>query len=334
MRALATYLTCLETSGKSDTGCPLATADADAIESDYTAATCNTDSKFTATCICQKDFWKTDQTANADKCSAAKAYIVCLKGKTAVACDTSSTVAALATGVENRITDLGTTDCPVSTACQCEINAAKADISSDDKACTAYKAQYACVYPLDTAPCVSGTTIAQLKIAAAESVTSTTSCNFDDTCLCQREFDDATKTTDAEKCTAHKTELSCLRTAQSAGCDGTTTKSAIATTSENARAALPTSACPALSATCECEVDAAKGDASTSEKFCTVLTTLKTCLSAISTTTEEGCATMAQAALVTDTDTKIAGAKCGNFADHVTFAMTSLVVPVLVHLFL
>ncbi|XP_048241996.1 uncharacterized protein LOC124128670 isoform X2 [Haliotis rufescens] len=397
--ALATYLTCLETSAKTDTGCPLPTADAAAIETGYGDFSCSGEAVFTATCNCQKEFWKTDQSANAAAiCSAAKAYITCLKGKTDVACDGSTTVAALATGVETRITNLGSTDCTVTTACQCEINAAKADISDDAKKCTAYKAQFACLYSLTTAPCASGTTIDALRSAAATSVTSTTSCsvttacqceidaakadistdakkctaykaqyaclyplatdpcaggttidalktavansvttttscNFD-TCVCQRTFDAATKETDEQKCTAYKAELSCLSTAQSTGCDGTTNKSAIATASESARALLPTGDCPALTSTCQCEVNAAKGDASTSATYCTVLTTLKTCLSAITTTTEAGCTSTTQADLLTDTNDKITAATCGSAADHVTFATTSLIVSVLVNMFL
>ncbi|XP_048242003.1 uncharacterized protein LOC124126174 [Haliotis rufescens] len=268
--ALANYLTCLETSAKTDTGCPLATADAAAIETDYGDSTCSGETVFTATCKCQKEFWKTDQSANAAAiCSAAKAYILCLKGETAVACDTSATPATLATGVETRMTGLGTTDCAIADTCQCQINTAKATIA-----------------------------------------------------------------TGANKCTAYKTELSCLRTAQSTGCDGTTTKSAIATTSDTARAALSASDCPALTSTCQCEVDAAKGAAATSATYCIVLTTLKTCLSAITPTTEVGCASTTQAALLTDTNTKTTSAMCGSVADRVTFAMTSLVVSVLVNMFL
>ncbi|XP_048241990.1 uncharacterized protein LOC124126175 isoform X5 [Haliotis rufescens] len=459
--ALKTYLFCLETSAKGDTGCPLPTADAATIETDYTGDTCS--ASFTDTCVCQKEFWKTDQsTGDAAVCSAAQTYIACLKGKTAMACDGTSTVITLATGVESRMNALTTPACAITTACQCEIDAAKADISDDAKKCTAYKAQFACLYSLTTAPCVSGTTIdalrsaaalsvtstasctvttacqceldaakadistdakkciaykaqfaclyslttapcvsgttidvlrsaaatsvtstasctvttacqceidaakadistdakkciaykaqyaclyplttapcvgtiADLKTAAATSVTSTTSCTFEDTCVCQRAFDAAAKGTDAEKCTAHKTELSCLSTAQSPGCDGTTTKSAIATTSETTRAALPESDCPALTSTCQCEVGAAKGAAVTSATYCTVLTTLKTCLSAITTTTEAGCASTTQAALLTDTNTKTTSAMCGSVADRVTFAMTSLVVSVLVNMFL
>ncbi|XP_071100528.1 uncharacterized protein [Haliotis cracherodii] len=133
---------------------------------------------------------------------------------------------------------------------------------------------------------------------------------------------------------AHKTELSCLRTAQSPGCDGITTKSAIATTSETTRAALPERDCPALTSTCQCEVDAAKGAAATSATYCTVLTTLKTCLSAITTTAEAGCASTTQTALLTDANTQTTNAMCGSVADRETFAMTSLVVSVLVNMFL
>ncbi|XP_048241987.1 uncharacterized protein LOC124126175 isoform X2 [Haliotis rufescens] len=525
--ALKTYLFCLETSAKGDTGCPLPTADAATIETDYTGDTCS--ASFTDTCVCQKEFWKTDQsTGDAAVCSAAQTYIACLKGKTAMACDGTSTVITLATGVESRMNALttpacaittacqceidaakadisddakkctaykaqfaclyslttapcvsgttidalrsaaalsvtstasctvttacqceldaakadistdakkciaykaqfaclyslttapcvsgttidvlrsaaatsvtstasctvttacqceidaakadistdakkciaykaqfaclyslttapcvsGTTidalrsaaalsvtstaSCTVTTACQCEIDAAKADISTDAKKCTAYKAQYACLYPLTTDPCAGGTTIAELKTAVANSVTTTTSCNFD-TCVCQRTFDAATKGNDEEKCTAYKAELSCLSTAQSTGCDGTTNKSAIATASESARALLPTGDCPALTSTCQCEVNAAKGDASTSATYCTVLTTLKTCLSAITTTTEAGCTSTTQADLLTDTNDKITAATCGSAADYVTFATTSLIVSVLVNMFL
>ncbi|XP_067654397.1 prophage side tail fiber protein homolog StfR-like [Haliotis asinina] len=269
--ALATYVTCLETSVKTDAGCPLAAADAAAIETDYSDATCSTDSKFTATCICQKDFWKTDQSTGATAvCSAAKAYILCLKGKTAAACDMSASVVDLATGVEARMTGLGTTDCAISDSCQCQINTAKATIDSN-----------------------------------------------------------------ANKCTAYNTELSCLRTAQAAGCDGSTTKRAVATATDTARAGLPSGDCAAPTATCQCEINAAKGDAASATSYCTVLSTLKTCLSAITTGTEAGCTTgSTQAALVTDTEAKTATAKCGNAADHVTFALTSLIVSVLMHVFL
>ncbi|XP_048242453.1 uncharacterized protein LOC125374833 [Haliotis rufescens] len=195
--ALVTYLTCLEGSGKGDDGCPLPPANATATETDFTSANCSTEADFTNTCICQKDFWKTNQNTNATKCSATTAYIACLKWKTKKACDGSTTVTALATGVETRIKDLGSTACPVTPTCQCEINATKADIASD-------------------------------------------------------------------------------------------------------------------------------------AKMCTVLTTLRTCLSAINTTDELGCATDTQATLLNDTNTKIA--TCA--ADHVTFAMTSLFVSVLVNMFL
>ncbi|XP_071099197.1 mucin-21-like, partial [Haliotis cracherodii] len=264
------YLHCLEGSWKGEAGCPLPKADSDAIEADYAAATCNGIAAFTDTCVCQKNFWATDvETYGAPAvCSAITAYIACLKGKTAAACDGSTTVVTLATGAETRITNLGSS-CAVTSACQCEIDAAKADISSDATMCTAYKA-----------------------------------------------------------------ELSCLRTAQSTACDGTRTKSAIATASEAARAALPAGDCPALSSTCQCEVNAAKGAAATSATYCTVLTTLKTCLSAITTTTEEGCTATTQAGILTDTNTKITAATCGAVADHATFATTSLIVSVLVNMFL
>ncbi|XP_071100152.1 uncharacterized protein [Haliotis cracherodii] len=58
---LATYLHCLEGSGKDDAGRPLVTAEADAIEFDFTDFSCK--AAFTDTCICQKEFWKTDQSA-------------------------------------------------------------------------------------------------------------------------------------------------------------------------------------------------------------------------------------------------------------------------------
>ncbi|XP_046547925.1 uncharacterized protein PB18E9.04c-like [Haliotis rubra] len=297
-----------------------------------TLVTSTTSCTVTTACQCELDAAKADISTDAKKCTAYKAQFSCLSPLTTAPCVATTTIDALKAAAATSVTS--TTSCSVTTACQCELDAAKADISTDAKKCTAYKAEYACLYPLTTAPCVSGTDIAGLKTTVATSVTSTTSCTFDDTCVCQRAYDAATKGTPAEQCAAYKTELSCLRTAQSSGCDSTTAKSAIATTAETARAALAVGDCPALSATCQCEVDAAKGDASTSAKYCTVLTTLKTCLSAITTTTQKGCNSTTQAALVTDTETKITAAKCGSFADHVTYTMTSLVVPVLVHLFM
>ncbi|XP_046547923.1 uncharacterized protein LOC124257827 isoform X1 [Haliotis rubra] len=160
----------------------------------------------------------------------------------------------------------------------------------------------------------------------------TTDCAISDSCQCQINTAKATVATNANKCTAYNNELSCLRTAQAAGCDGST-KSAVATATDTTRAALPTADCAAPSATCQCEIAAAKGVAGSSTTYCTVLSTLKTCLSAITTSTEAGCTSTTQAGLVTDTGTKTS-AKCGSAADHVTFAMTSLVVSVLIHMFL
>ncbi|XP_067654396.1 uncharacterized protein [Haliotis asinina] len=222
---------------------------------------------FTDTCICQKDFWKTDQSAETDTCSATQTYITCLKGKTALACDGSTSVAALASAVETRLKALDNPSCNVTTACQCEIDAAKANIS-----------------------------------------------------------------TDALKCTAYNTELSCLRTAKSAGCDGTSTKRSIAMAAETARNALATTDCPAASSTCLCEITAAKGDTSTDANYCNVLTSLRSCLSAITTTTEGGCTTLTQADLLNDTNTKITAATCGG--EHVTFAVMSLIVSVVASMFL
>ncbi|XP_071100151.1 uncharacterized protein [Haliotis cracherodii] len=60
---LATYLHCLEGSGKDDAGCPLVTAEADIYIYIYMLFLCCIEAAFTDTCICQKEFWKTDQSA-------------------------------------------------------------------------------------------------------------------------------------------------------------------------------------------------------------------------------------------------------------------------------
>ncbi|XP_048241919.1 uncharacterized protein LOC124140544 isoform X2 [Haliotis rufescens] len=331
--ALGSYLTCLETSAKGEAECPLPSADAGAIETDYTAATCS--SSFTDTCICQKTFWKTVQADDAATCTAAKVYLTCLKGKTATACDGTSSVATLTAGVETRMKAL--TGCTISPPCQCQINAMKADMSTDGMKCTAYKAQFSCLYGLSTGDtCDTGTTLAALKASAAASVTGVTSCTFDDTCTCQRSYDAAAKSNDAEKCTARKAELNCLGTAKtSTGCDGSTSKSAIATASETARAALTTASatdCPAPSSTCQCQITAAKEDNSDSTNYCRLLGDLKTCLSAITTTTEAGCTSTTQASLLASTVTMYTTAKCA--ADHVTFVMTSLLVSLFASMFL
>ncbi|XP_048241918.1 uncharacterized protein LOC124140544 isoform X1 [Haliotis rufescens] len=397
--ALGSYLTCLETSAKGEAECPLPSADAGAIETDYTAATCS--SSFTDTCICQKTFWKTVQADDAATCTAAKVYLTCLKGKTATACDGTSSVATLTAGVETRMKALtgctisppcqcqinamkadmstdgmkctaykaqfsclyglstgdtcdtgttlaalkasaaasvtGVTSCTINPPCQCQITAMKADMSTDVKKCTAYKAQFSCLYGLSAGDtCDAGTTLAALKTSAAASVTGVTSCTFDDTCTCQRSYDAAAKSNDAEKCTARKAELNCLGTAKtSTGCDGSTSKSAIATASETARAALTTASatdCPAPSSTCQCQITAAKEDNSDSTNYCRLLGDLKTCLSAITTTTEAGCTSTTQASLLASTVTMYTTAKCA--ADHVTFVMTSLLVSLFASMFL
>ncbi|XP_071100062.1 pneumococcal serine-rich repeat protein-like [Haliotis cracherodii] len=331
--ALSAYLTCLETSAKDDDGCPLPSADTDAIEADYTDASCS--SSFNDTCICQKTFWKTVQTDDTATCRVAKVYLTCMKGKTAMACDGTSSVATLTAGVETRMKALS--GCTISPPCQCEINVMKADMSTDLKKCTAYKTQFSCLYGLSTGDtCDPGTNLADLKTDAAASVTGVTSCTFDDTCSCQRSYDAAAKSNDAEKCTARKAELSCLGTAKaSTGCDGSTSKSAIATASENARAALTNASaadCPAPSSTCQCQITAAKEDNSDSTNYCRMLGDLKTCLSAITTPTEAGCTSTTQASLLASTTEMHTTAMCA--ADHVTFVMTSLLASLFASMFL
>ncbi|XP_048242289.1 G surface protein, allelic form 168-like [Haliotis rufescens] len=331
--ALSTYLTCLETSAKGEAGCPLTGADAGAIETDYTGAACS--ETFTETCVCQKTFWGTVQADETATCTEARKYLTCLKGKTTMTCDGTSSVATLTAGVETRMKAL--TGCTVSPACQCQINAMKADMSTDAKKCTAYKTQYACLYGLSTGgTCDTGTTLTALKTAAAASVTGATSCTFDDTCACQRSYDAAAKDNAAAQCTAYKAELNCLGAAKtSAGCDGSTTKSAIATTAETERAKLTTASaatCPAPTSTCQCEITTAKADNSDNTKYCTVLKTMETCLSAITNTTEAGCTSTTQATLLTSTRAMYKTEKCA--ADHVTFVMTSLLVSLLASMFL
>ncbi|XP_071100328.1 mucin-22-like [Haliotis cracherodii] len=397
--ALTTYLTCLETSAKDEAECPLPSADAGAIETDYTDASCS--DSFTETCVCQKIFWGTVQADETATCTEARKYLTCLKGKTDKACDGTSTVATLTAGVETRMKALtgctvspacqcqinamkadmstdakkctayitqcaclyglstgdtcdagttlaalktaaaasvtGATSCTVSPACQCQINAMKADMSTDAKKCTAYKTQYACLYGLSTGDtCDTGTTLAALKTAAAASVTGATSCTFDDTCACQRSYDAAAQDNAAAQCTAYKAELNCLGAAKtSTGCDGSTTKSAIATTAETERAKLTTASaatCPAPTSTCQCEITTAKADNSDNTKYCTVLRTMQTCLSAITNTTEAGCTSTTQATLLTSTTAMYKTEKCA--ADHVTFVMTSLLVSLLASVFL
>ncbi|XP_048242433.1 uncharacterized protein LOC124125806 [Haliotis rufescens] len=173
--ALKTYLTCLETSAKGDAGCPLPAADAGTIETDYTADTCST--SFTDTCVCQKEFWKTDQsTGDAAVCSASQTYIACLKGKTALPCDGTSTVITLATGVESRMNALTTPACAITDTCQCEIDYAKADISTDAKKCTALTALKICLSAITTTTqegC-SGTTQADLLTDTNTKITAAT----------------------------------------------------------------------------------------------------------------------------------------------------------------
>ncbi|XP_046337757.1 uncharacterized protein LOC124119315 [Haliotis rufescens] len=180
--ALAKYLTCLEGSEKNDAGCQLATADATIIKTEYDSFSCSTEAAFTDTCICQKDFWKTDQKSGAAAvCGASMAYIACLKGKTNKACDGSTDVTALATGVDTRITKLGKAHCPVTPTCQCEIHNAESDISTDAKKCTALTALKTCLSAITSTTatgCITGTqatlltdTNTKLATCAADHVT-------------------------------------------------------------------------------------------------------------------------------------------------------------------
>ncbi|XP_071100148.1 mucin-22-like [Haliotis cracherodii] len=280
---------------------------------------------------------KSNAADNAAKCAAIVTYLHCLEGsgKDEAGCPLpkvdSDAIEA----------DYGTASCSGDAAftdtCICQKNFWATDVETDagSTVCSATTAYIACLKGKTEAACDGSTTVVTLANGVETRITNLgSSCAVTSACQCEINAAKADISDDDKKCTAYKAELSCLSTAQSTGCDGTTNKSAIATASESARALLPTDDCPALTSTCQCEVNAAKGDASTSATYCTVLTTLKTCLSAITTTTEAGCTATTQADLLTDTNTKITGATCKCGADHATYATTSLIVSVLVYMFL
>ncbi|XP_046573753.1 uncharacterized protein LOC124281804 isoform X1 [Haliotis rubra] len=221
------------------------------------------------------------------------------------------------------------------TDCKTEYGTAKTNASSDNTVkCTVLSSYLTCLGT--SAKGDAGCPLPTDDAAAIETDYTNASCSSTDTCVCQKTFWATAQADDAATCMAYKAELNCLSSAKTpTGCDGTTTKSAIATTAETARASLTNASadmCPAPTSTCQCEIDAAKGDNSDSTKYCNVLTTLRTCLSLITNTTEPGCTAVTHAALVTSTGTKYTSAQCA--ADHVTFVMTSLVLSLLATVFL
>ncbi|XP_067655251.1 uncharacterized protein [Haliotis asinina] len=218
--------------------------------------------------------------------------------------------------------------------CKTEYSTAKTNASSDNALkCTALSSYLTC---LETAKNDTGCPLPSDDATAIETDYTNANCSFTDTCVCQKTFWATSQANDAANCTAYKAQLSCLSSAMTpTGCNGTAEKSAIAMTAETGRAALTNASsvtCPVPTSTCQCEIDAAKGDNSDNTKYCKVLTTLRSCLSVITNTTELGCATETQAALVISTGNKYTSAQCA--ADHLTFVMTSLVFSLLSTVFL
>ncbi|XP_041366973.1 G surface protein, allelic form 156-like [Gigantopelta aegis] len=140
------------------------------------------------------------------------------------------------------------------------------------KDCTVIKTYIKCLYDASGAGC---DTVITMMGTAETARKAETSCDLTDTCTCQVNFKKADVNSDTLKCTARKTELNCLLTANNAGCDKTKTKMDIITASETAAKAV--TGCT-LSDTCQCQVTTAKSDMSDDPKKCTAHTVELNCL--------------------------------------------------------
>ncbi|XP_046337537.2 uncharacterized protein LOC124119161 [Haliotis rufescens] len=220
------------------------------------------------------------------------------------------------------------------TACKTAYGTAKGNATDNAAKCAAIVTYLHCLE--GSRKDEAGCPLPKADSDAIETDYAAAACNasFTDTCICQKDFwaTDVGTNDAAAVCSATTAYIVCLKGKTNAACDGSNTVVALAT-GVGTRITNLGSSCTVTSA-CQCEINAAKADISTDAKKCTVLTTLKTCLSAINTTTEAGCTATTQEDLLTDTNTKITAATCGAVADHATFAMTSLIVSVLVNMFL
>ncbi|XP_071116206.1 serine-rich adhesin for platelets-like [Haliotis cracherodii] len=295
------YLTCLETG--TSPGCPLTTAQAAKILSDFLSFTGCT---LTDSCTCQKDYWGTDSSSSPGDCTAGKLRASCLKTKEAVGCDGSTTVVALATTTETIITNLA--GCTVTnTACGCELAYAKADISTNALKCSEAKTYIGCLKDKTGTGCDSTSTVSALITAAEGTITGLTtsvcSAIVGTPCGCESTFGKADRSDNTKLCAETKKLGGCLKTLTGTACAGATVTSLV-TGIESSITSI--SGCAAVTNTaCGCELAYAKADISTNALKCSEA---KTYIGCLKDKTDTGCdSTSTVSALITAAEGTITG---------------------------
>ncbi|XP_048241818.1 uncharacterized protein LOC124127803 isoform X3 [Haliotis rufescens] len=291
--ALAAYIGCLRT--KTAAGCvstdtvpTLATT----AETDFKATSCTV----TPRCQCEIDYAKATRTSDADKCTALVAALLCLKGKTTTGCNVA-TVDGLDVQWKKDMDTIGTTNCAQSDTCVCEVAYAKSDLSDLQKKCDAWLVELGCLRTTTAVGCDGSSTKAEIdtaiktKMNAATPAGGATSdkCTTNPVCLCEIAYAVALKDTDANKCTALKTYVSCLAGETVSGCDGATKPWTLAAVAKASLDDIGTTNCP-LTTTCLCEIDYASTVIDDDTKKCSALKTNLDCVIKSSTASCDGTA--------------------------------------------
>ncbi|XP_048242055.1 G surface protein, allelic form 156-like isoform X9 [Haliotis rufescens] len=272
--ALGTFVACLKT--KTVTGCMGTSVTALGLSAETAYGTLSSQCAITTkTCGCEVAYVKMPYSSDGEKCTAEMTLVSCLKGKEPadMSCDGASTSIALATTAGGQFGTI--TSCsPTDTCTACELGYAKATINDPTNKCSALAAYIGCLRTKTAAGCVSTDTVSTLA-ATAETDFKATSCTVTPTCQCEIDYAKATRTSDADKCTASKTLVKCLEGKTDVSCDTTTKPSDLAEMAETTMTGIAS----CLSDTCQCEVDYVKADHTVSGNICGAKTDFVDCMS-------------------------------------------------------
>ncbi|XP_067654449.1 uncharacterized protein [Haliotis asinina] len=272
--AWKTYLTCLETATDN---CPQGSGQVEEIGNFYSYISHNC--TLTDACLCQKAYWETHLTSTGNaNCIAAKTRISCLRGKGGLACDNTTSVAGLAVATETFIGSFGACTIDPGSACECEVNYVKADVSSNSKLCTQTRQFISCVAGRPGKVCMA--TVAE-AVADAETTITNIPGNIcavsESACACEIAYAKSNISDSNKLCSETKVYIGCLREATGPGCNGTAIVQLI-TEAETTLTGIPDSACALNTTACGCEVTYAKADVSTQAKLCTETKAFVACL--------------------------------------------------------
>ncbi|XP_046332555.1 uncharacterized protein LOC124115563 isoform X2 [Haliotis rufescens] len=287
------YIGCLK--DKSGTGCDgtsTVSALITAAEGTITGLTTAVCSAITSTaCECEATYGKADRSSDVTKCTETKAYVNCLKDKTGTGCDATTAVAALATAAESTINAITGTPCTlVNTACYCDVQYAKSDISDNTKKCTALKNLASCLLGKTGTGCDGSTTLRSLASATSSSITTlgATVCPKTSNCDCEIAYVMADISDNTKTCTETKTLSTCIDESLNNGCGTMATRASIGTKAQEAFTDIGSTACPITDA-CQCQINFNKADVSTNTNKCSAANALSTCVGAITATTQAAC---------------------------------------------